>query len=140
MAISDLCPRKSRGSVYSLFGLTLTSYFSFANRLAPGIGSPDLTFSCISSAPRSVDWDHVAPVHTSPIRTDDGESVAQLYRLGACDVLRFSPIADFYLSPNCIVCHLWDPAYDYLVEISLLGLCSPTGSSGKASRCCMPQP
>jgi hypothetical protein len=41
--------------------------------------------------------------------------------LDACDVLRFTSVADFYLWPERIVCHLLNSAYDYLVEIRLLG-------------------
>ena len=107
-------------TTYRLFGLTLASDFPFANRLAPG-GIPDLTFTCVDRSPLPTNWDQATPSYGSPYRTDDGESIAYLYRLDTCDVLRFTRVADFYLWPDRIICHLLDPAYDYLVEIRLLG-------------------
>jgi hypothetical protein len=106
---------------YRLFGLTLASDFSFANRLRPGTGAPDLTFTCVVQPPLSTNGEQATPAYSSSYRTDDGESILYLYRLGTCDVLRFTRVADFYLWPARIICHLLDPAYDYLVEIRLLG-------------------
>ena len=71
--------------------------------------------------PRDVDWQAIAPAYASQSHTDDGESIAYLYRLDDCDVLRFTRVADFYLWPDRIVCHLLDPAYASLVEIYFLG-------------------
>ena len=107
--------------IYRLFGLALDSDFPFANRLTPAVGAPDLTFTCVPSAPLPGDWEQTTPAYASPYRTDSDESTAYLYRLDGCDVLRFTRVADFYLWPDRIVCHLLDPAYDYLVEIRLLG-------------------
>ena len=105
---------------YRLFGLTLVSDFPFANQLAHGVDPPDLTFTCAVQSPVPTDWGRATRIYASPYRTDDGESIAYLYRLDACDVLRFTRVADFYLWPDRIVCHLLDSAYDYMVEIHLL--------------------
>jgi hypothetical protein len=106
---------------YRLFGLTLASDFSFANRLAHGTDAPELTFTCVAQPPLPTNGEQATPAYSSSYRTDDGESILYLYRLGICDVLCFTRVADFYLWPARIVCHLLDPAYDYLVEIRLLG-------------------
>jgi len=107
--------------VYRLFGFTLASDFHFANRLTPGAGVPDLTFTCVPAAPLPGGWEQAAPAYISPYRTEDGQIILYLYRQATCDVLCFTRVADFYLWPDRIVCHLLDPAYDYLVEIRLLG-------------------
>ena len=108
-------------TTYRLFGLTLASDFPFANCIAPGGGAPHLTFTCAPVAPIASRWEQATPAYASPYRTEDGASIAYLYRLDTCDVLRFTHVADFYLWPERIVCHLLDPAYQYLVEIHLLG-------------------
>jgi hypothetical protein len=87
----------------------------------PDAGVPDLNFTRVSAVSLSGGWERAAPAYISPYHTDDSESIAYLYRQGAYDVMRFTHVADFYLWPNCIVCYLLDPAYDYLVEIHLLG-------------------
>ncbi|UCH92591.1 MAG: hypothetical protein JSV88_20155 [Candidatus Aminicenantes bacterium] len=107
--------------VYRIFGITLNSDFPFANRLAKGTDPPNLSFSCIKQPPIPLGWTQAAPSYASSFRTVDGESVVYLHRLDTCDVLRFTRAADFYLWPDRILCHLLDPAYDYLVEIFLLG-------------------
>lgn len=107
--------------VYDIFGLNLASEHPFANRIRPGLGVPELTFSCVDQPPRADDWEHEEPPYASPSRTEDGKRVAALHRLDTCDVLRFTGVADFYLWRNRVVCHLLDPAHDYLVEILLLG-------------------
>jgi len=107
--------------LYSIFGITLTSDFPFVNRLAKGTTSPDLSFTCIDHPPIPPGWQRTAPSYASPYRTDAGESVVYLHRLEDCDVLRFTNAADFYLWSDRILCHLLYPAFDYLVEIYLLG-------------------
>ena len=108
---------------FRIFGLTLASDFAFANPLAPAADchTPDVTFNCSDRAPRVVDWQALAPAYASPDLVEDGESLGYLYRLADFDVLRFTGVADFYLWPDRIVCHLLDPACAYLVEIYLLG-------------------
>ena len=107
--------------LYDIFGITLTSDFPFANRLAKGTASPDLSFTCIAQPPIPPGWQQTAPSYASPYRTDAGESIVYLHRLENCDVLRFTNAVDFYLWSDRILCHLLDPGCDYLVEIYLLG-------------------
>ena len=113
--------KSSAWPLYSIFGITLTSDFPFANRLVKGSGSPRLSFSCVDQPPIPPGWQQTAPAYASPYRTDAGESVVYLHRLEDCDVLRFTNAADFYLWSDRILCHLLNAAYDYLVEIFLLG-------------------
>lgn len=106
---------------YALFGYTLESDFRFESHLARATGAPDLSFNCSSEAPLVVDWQGLAPVYQSPAKTPEAESLAELYRVGDCEILRFVRVADFYLWPRRIICHLLDPAHSYLVEIRFLG-------------------
>ena len=108
--------------VYSLYGLKLASDFPFANQLVEGSGAPDLIFRLIN-APPTVDWDERLPAaYASASRLDSGQSLIYVYRQEGYHVLRFTEVADFYLWPQEIVCHLLDPTYAYVVEIYLLGL------------------
>jgi hypothetical protein len=129
----DLTPRNGEWTAYRLYGLTLASDFAFASCLAPGAGPPDLRFTCVRSAPLSDALERTEPLYASPPYPEGGESEIFLYRLGACWVLRFTGISDFYLWPGGILCHPQDPprypglrrnpAYHRLViEVQLLGI------------------
>ena len=107
---------------YHIYGLTLTSNYPFANRLLPSADDPDLRFTCVMEPPISGGLRQSAPSFASSSCTKDGKSLIYLYQNTNYDVLRFTDIADFYLWPERIVCHLLDQAYDYAVEIYLLGM------------------
>lgn len=108
--------------VYSLYGFNLASDFPFANRLMRGTGDPDLTFRLTDTPPVS-GWKADAPAFaTSPELDGVEESLLYVYSRGGYHVLRCTDVADYYLWPDGIACHLLDPAYDYLVEIYLLGV------------------
>lgn len=107
--------------LYSLYGLTLASDFSFANRLSRGAGLPDVTFSSVSESPLPEGWEESTPIYASPDLTKDGKSIISVYRYGACDVVRFIRMADYYIWPERILCHLLRPDYHYGIEIWLLG-------------------
>jgi hypothetical protein len=96
----------NRSSTYSLYGLTMASEFSFASHLAPGVGSPDLDFTCVTSAPSLDGLNRATLVYASPPYPDEsGESEVLLYRSDGCLIVRFSGIADFYLWPERILCY-----------------------------------
>ncbi len=116
----DNRPGIDKWPVYRLFGLTMASNFPFRNRLAKGVESPDLRFTCTEKAPAD-SWKRSLPVFNSSGRTEDGQSILSIYHLTDYDLLHFTDVADFYLWPGRIICHLLNPNYDYLVEIRLLG-------------------
>jgi hypothetical protein len=108
--------------VYSLYGLNLASDFSFVNRLMRGTGTPDLTFRLVDAPPRT-GWEDNRPAFASAPELDGvEESMIYVYRQDGYDVLRFTNMADYYLQPGSITCHLLDPACEFLVEIHLLGV------------------
>lgn len=108
-------------TLYGVYGLTLASDFRFASRLMSSSGSPDLSFH-VAKTPLAVDWNQHEPAYASSSLLTTGESLLYVYRQEGYDVLRFTEVADYYLWPESIVCHLLDPAHDYVVEIYLLGL------------------
>jgi hypothetical protein len=117
---------KSRSSqnphnLYRIFGLTISSDYSFANRLLPGFGSPDLTFSCSDVAPISDNWLDVAPCYGISGDDKSSERILSVHRLEDCHIVHYSRIVDFYIWPDRIVAHLLDPSIRYIVEIRLLG-------------------
>jgi hypothetical protein len=106
---------------FQLFDLSVASNYLFKTRF-PAAGSPvDLFFACQRHAPLAVEWEQVRPQFASRQETTEGASQFLLLAAGGCVMLRFANIADFYLWTDTIVCHLVDPAYDYLVEIYFLG-------------------
>jgi hypothetical protein len=107
---------------YSLFGYRLYTDFPFATPLLPADGPADLTFTCTLTAPADADWQTAVPLFQSAARLPGGESQLSLYQSAGGFLFRFAGIADFYLWPDRITCHLLDPAYDYLIEIYFLGL------------------
>lgn len=111
-----------RSGLYSLYGLNLASDFPFASRLPAGVGGPDLTFDVVD-APPVTGWEEDVPAFASPPQLDGvEESLLYVYRWDGYDVLRLTGVADYYLAPYSIACHLLDPAYEHLVEIHLLGV------------------
>lgn len=108
-------------TLHWVFGLTLSTDWPFANRLLPGAGEPDLTFACVEQAPRTLDCARLSPLYSSPFRTEGGESVLHVYRIEEGDLLHFPGVADFYVKPALVLCHLLNPEYRHLVEVHLLG-------------------
>ena len=111
---------------HRLYGLTMASDFPFRNRLAPGVGTPDLVFTRVFEAPEDFDPDAQPPIHASAIHPGDDVPFLRLYalRAGTPDevlVFNYPESADHYLYPDRIVTHLRAPAHEYLVEIQLLG-------------------
>lgn len=125
--------------IYQLYGLTLQSDFCFANRLSQPEHSettgnssqpnPELRFTCRTEAPINVDWHQQKPIYTSQCRTETGDNSFFLYEIPSdrhstshtCTVVHFTDTADYYLWEDFIYCHLFNPAYDYWVEIGFLG-------------------
>ena len=112
-------------SAYRVYGLTLLSDYPFASRQVRSTDRSDLSFSCVADAPLAGDWERDPPAYISPYRTEHGDSWLRVHRLGPCDVLRVTRIADYYLWPKRIICHVLDAALHYLIEIPLLGRVLP---------------
>jgi len=74
-------------------------------------------------APPIVGWEQDTPAYASSPQLDGAEeSVLKVYRQGSCHILRITGMVDYYIAPESIVCHLVDPAYEYLAEIHFLGI------------------
>lgn len=109
---------------YLIFGITLVSDFPFANRLEKITWQngkmPDLTFTCMRQAP-VVDDPTGQVLYRSPDQNKAGQSALVLYRLGDCDLMRLNGVADFYIWPKRIDCHVHESGQLYQVEIGFLG-------------------
>lgn len=114
--------RARQHTSYSVYGLTLASDYPLGDRLPRGYGEPDLTFTCVSTAPIAPTWQQSTPIYADPQKLRDGTSIIYIYDAGPCHVIRFTRVADFYLWPDKIVCHLTEPAHRHWVEIWLLGI------------------
>ncbi len=104
-----------------LFGVNMASSFPFDTRLDAGQNTADFTFSLTECSPVPGSWKNGAALYRSSSQSEDGESASRLYRLADYDVLCFTQVADFYIQPDGIACHLLAPEHRYLVEIRLLG-------------------
>lgn len=109
-------------STYSVLGVTLTSDFPFAGPLTPiSAGPVDLMFTCNGRAPIQIDYKKITPLQEVQTQAGDGESRGFLYHVEGCNILRFKGVADFYLKPQEILCHVLDPQRMRLIESYFLG-------------------
>ena len=120
MGKRNLLPSDNPGNLYRLFGVTMASEYKFENPLPRISGVPDVTFTCRTTRPLSIEG-MKKPVYASRSKTDDGESVISIQTMEDCHVVHFAGSVDFYLSSDTIIAHLLDPACRYMVEILLLG-------------------
>ena len=113
-------------TTWSLYGVSLRSQHTFVNavpRAEPGVsvGADELTFAYVDEAPLTSGWERTPHSHASKAMIDDDTSFLYVVEVGDCTVLRFSEVVDFFIWPKRILCRLIDPAYDYMVELHLLG-------------------
>lgn len=101
---------------YVIFGLTITTNFKFVSKLDTGCFNPDLKFEVVKRAPMDVIWSREIPQYSI-----SGKRSFFLYHLEKWDVIRFTGIADYYISDNKIICHIHHYKYYPLIEIQFLG-------------------
>lgn len=105
----------------SLYGVAVATDFQFDNALPAGSFPPDLEFTCTSKAPPVAQLFTEAEPLIGLGRLHDGQRFMSVSTRGACDLIRYTEVADFYLEASHITCHLLDPEYRFVVEIYLLG-------------------
>jgi hypothetical protein len=106
---------------FQLFDLSVATDFPFQNKFPSANAPPNLRFTCQMNPPLPIDWQAVRPLYISQEQTKEGITLFSLYAAENTILLRFSNIADFYLWSDVIVCHLLNPAYEFMVEICFLG-------------------
>ena len=112
---------------HRLYGVTMASDFPFANRLAPGSGPCDLTFSRGAEGTLEFDLEALAPTYAGLPRSGDGKPLLRIWLLEddgsghGVVVMRIAEVAEYHLYPDRIFYRLLDPSCHYLVEIHLLG-------------------
>ena len=106
--------------VYKIYGVNLASDSEFGDHFLPGTGSPALVFTCTHEAPLPAIWQEKPSVYASPYLNAAGQSFYALYREKDFLIGRYAGIADYYIWPDCIICHLQDAAMSYLANVHLL--------------------
>ena len=119
-------PSANTPSTWSLYGVRLTSAHDFVNavpRAGPVVpaDAAELTFADVTEAPLPPGWERTPHRYASRVMIDDDTSFLYVLDVGECSVLRFSEVVDFFVWPGRILCHRHDPAYDFMVELHLLG-------------------
>ena len=106
---------------YRILGLTVETDVVFQTHLHNTTNSPDLRFR-LTEGPNPPPWPVPdAPSFESPIQIDSGHPFVSLHQGADGDLMRFSEVADYYLTDDEIRCHLLDPDYAFMVEVHLLG-------------------
>jgi hypothetical protein len=107
---------------YVLFGFCLESDYAFRTPMtaAPLGAVPDLRFQLVNVAAAHA-FEAEQRLFQSSDKNRFGESSVEAYATSAGFVMRFPRVADFWLAPGEIRCELVNPAYDFMVEICLLG-------------------
>lgn len=106
---------------YRTYGVTFSTLYPFVTPLPPTEGPADLAFRVVAMPPVT-GWERGAPLFQSPRLLEDGRPRLFVYSGSGHHVLRFTDVADFYLWPDRIDCHLRDPDYELMIEVHLLGL------------------
>lgn len=106
---------------FCVYGLVIESDWPITTELVRTDDPPDLTFHCERARPRPLDCP-VEILHESNRPGLDGESLITLFRdadgtLG----VRYSGTADFLVGAERIECRLFDPDWEFWIEIALLG-------------------
>lgn len=119
--MTDAIAEKGALRRYRILGLTVETDVTFRTHLHTAASSPDLRFF-LTRGPKPPAW----PVPSessfeSPVRIDSGLPYMSLHQGSGGDLLRFSEVADYYLTDGEIRCHLVDPEYAYMIEVHFLG-------------------
>lgn len=106
---------------YALYGIVVTTPHRFANRLVDTDAPPDLWIRPVDAPPLKAGWDAPTPGYRSPAMIDDRQHFLDVLVTQAATVFRFSEVVDFFVLADGIAYQLHDPAYDFMVELHLLG-------------------
>jgi hypothetical protein len=105
-------------STVRVYGLTLRTDLDFVAPLAPSSEPPTLH---VSAAPAPIGIEDAERLYAGrPIERGEAAD-SGLYRRGEAFLFRFAHLVDFRVTPDRITYHLREAAYDYSVEICLLG-------------------
>lgn len=107
---------------YSVYGVTLRSDFMFRWPLPHTAPPADVTFGCTNAAPLGVEWAAIPAVHEVRFEPTREPPDVTYHVASGLDVVRIRGVADHYVRPDRIDCHLLDPDLAYLAEMQLLGM------------------
>jgi len=118
LILVDSLPGERR---YALYGLVVTTPHRFANRLVETEAPADLWVRPVAAPPLAENWDEAEATYGSPAMIDERQHFLNLFVTPTATVFRFTEVVDFFVLEDGIAYQLHDPAYDYMVELHLLG-------------------
>jgi hypothetical protein len=106
---------------YRILGLTVETEVVFQTHLLTSTEVPDLLLRLTQGA-KAPAWPVPdAASFESPVTIDSGLPYVSLHQGAEGDLLRFSEVAEYFLTDDAIWVHLTDPDYAFMVEVHFLG-------------------
>ncbi len=112
----------ANSALYHAFGLTIASDYPLSYARLESGGRPDLVFHLTRQPPTDQTSRNASLIFSSASEIGYGKSAVQVHRTPEYDLVSFTDVADYYLWPDRIVCHLHDREYEYAVELYLFGV------------------
>ena len=106
---------------WTVYGLVLTTPHRFANHLVETSALADLWVRRVDAAPIAAGWQNLAPAYRSDLMIDDHQHFLDLIVAPDATVFRYSEVVDFFVLEDGIAYQVHDAAYDFMVELHLLG-------------------
>ena len=106
---------------WTVYGLVLTTPHRFANHVVRTSAPADLWVRPVEAAPIAPGWQDLAPAYRSDLMIDDDQHFLDVIVAPNATVFHFSEVVDFFVLEDGIACHVHDAAYDFMVELHLLG-------------------
>ena len=106
---------------WAIYGLVLTTPHRFANRVVPTDAPADLWVRPVTAPPIAPGWQDIAPGFRSELMIDDHQHYLDVIVAPDATVFHFSEVVDFFVLDDGIAYQAHDEAYDFMVELHLLG-------------------
>ena len=106
---------------WAIYGLVLTTPHRFANRVVPTDAPADLWVRPVAAPPIAPGWQDIAPGFRSELMIDDDQHYLDVIVAPDATVFHFSEVVDFFVLEDGIAYQVHDEAYDFMVELHLLG-------------------
>lgn len=106
---------------WAIYGLVLTTPHRFANRVVPTDAPADLWVRPVDTPPIAPGWQDIAPGYRSELMIDEHQHYLDVIVAPDATVFHFSEVVDFFVLEDGIAYQVHDEAYDFMVELHMLG-------------------
>ena len=106
---------------WTVYGLVLTTPHRFANHVVETSAPADLWVRPVDAPPIAPGWQDLAPAYRSDLMIDDHQHFLDLIVAPDATVFHYSEVVDFFVLADGIAYQVHDAAYDFMVELNLLG-------------------